>query len=90
MKKKPEFWGIHHLCPKSKWWTDIEENYLELPRKVHNAIHFLFQNKLPAEQILTLLNINASALTEDFKGRVKKVLEDSKDYTYNNWILIKK
>ena len=65
----------HHILPSSKWWTDDDRNIIMLSNKVHRAIHQIFNNDDPIEQIKTLtLTINWQALTDDFKQRIVDIL----------------
>jgi hypothetical protein len=89
-KDRYELFNKHHLIPTSKWWLNVEDNILKIPVQIHNAIHLLFQNKRPDEQIKQLLKLNSDVLTEDFKWRIREVIENWKDWTYIRWVYIPK
>lgn len=81
----------HHIVPTSRWWQKSNiENIKRIRHSIHDWIHRVFDNLLPHEQLVYLtLNINTSALTEEFKTDIMKILkEQDSDYYYKNWILV--
>jgi hypothetical protein len=51
--------------------------------RFHVAFHKIFSNKDPVEQIVYLINrINTTALTEEFKHDINKILEVSEEDYY--------
>ena len=86
---KYDLFNKHHIVPRSKWWSNIDDNLIKIPIQVHNAIHLLFQNRTPAEQIKSILKINEKALTKDFKQSIFDIIRLTEtEYIYNNWILL--
>ena len=82
----------HHILPKSCEWNSEPDNINWIERVKHNAIHTLFANDTPIEQIAELmLNINVTALTEQFKNDVKNLLSETDElYYYKEWIFIER
>lgn len=62
MIKRGNNTSIHHVVPRSRWWTNESKNLLELRDSKHRALHTLFDNKLIAEQLLTTLDLSAKAM----------------------------
>lgn len=81
----------HHLYPRSRWWTDIDENKEKLYIRFHEHFHWVFGNLTPQEQLLKLLIINKTIWTNEFKNDIYKILnETEEDYYYKNWIFLHK
>jgi len=76
----------HHLIPKSKWWNSNTKNILKLRENFHRAFHLVFANNEPKEQIQTLLSLNTTVLTEDFRNEVRVILDNNDWYIYEKWI----
>ena len=82
----------HHILPKSKHGSNYYQNLAILRDNIHKAFHVVFANDDPREQIVRLVaNINISALTEEFRNDILKVLEENdKDYYYKKGIIVPK
>lgn len=83
----------HHIVPKSRDGSNIRANKTELDERIHVALHRIFNNMTPVEQIDKLMQLNASALTYEFKSDVHRILSqwyDDSEYVYKKWILIPK
>ena len=82
----------HHIVPKSMNWSNTPDNIKKLKDNIHRALHILFSNQTPVEQMETLMySINTTALTYEFKNDIWKILSIKDDeYFYKNWILIPK
>jgi len=83
----------HHIMPSSRWWGMHKDNIKHIKWVQHRALHTLFSNQTPVEQLKTLvLNINTTALTNEFKNDIMYILEyeDDKDYYYKEWIFRKR
>ena len=53
----------------------------------HQALHMLFENDTPTEQISRLLSINCTTLTDQFKNDVNLILSyKDPDYFYEKWV----
>ena len=85
----------HHICPKRFWTTTGNWNIVLLKENVHQALHLLLDKwgkaQAPREQIINLFNIIGTALTDEFKNDIYKILlETDNEYYYKNWIYLKK
>lgn len=58
---------MHHILPKSRGGNGEEDNLIHIKNSKHRAIHTLFENQIIAEQLITAIDISASALREDVK-----------------------
>lgn len=77
----------HHILPRSRWWTNLNENIVRLDKRKHIALHMLFDNNEIPKQIQRLLDISTTALTEDVKSDIIKILNNTElDYWYKQWI----
>lgn len=66
----------HHIIAKSQGWSDDFKNISLIKDSRHRAIHTLFGDRLPADQIAYLtFGINNTALTDEFKDRVRRLLD---------------
>jgi hypothetical protein len=77
----------HHIAPTSRGGTDNERNIVRLVNNVHVALHQVFSNMLPHEQLGRLIDINSTALREEFKQEIFRILDSRNDYVYKNGIL---
>jgi len=78
----------HHIVPRSKWWSDINNNILIMDIRRHNALHMLFDNATPIEQIDKILKLSTTALTEEVKSDIIKILNiNDLEYFYNKGII---
>ena len=74
----------HHIIPKSIGGSNHRNNIIELMNTQHRALHTIFENQDPVEQIDTILSISATALTEEFKRDIIKILSIQEiQYFYN-------
>ena len=65
----------HHKIAKSEWGSNHPDN-IELMEVIkHRALHILFLNDKPIEQLQTSLNINTSVLIQDCRKEIETVLE---------------
>lgn len=78
----------HEKIPSSRWWTKFELNSERIKKTVHMAIHTIFENQLPDEQLVTLCEINWSVYTEEarevFKESLTKILSLKKEKNLYN------
>ena len=83
-------YDTHHIVPTSKGGSQSRNNKGRLDIRKHRALHMLFDNGSPVEQIARIMSINMTALTDDFRHDVNEILKDAKDpqYVYRNGILI--
>ena len=66
-----------------------EDNLKEIKIRIHDAIHILFWNEHPHEQMIHLLDLYSQALVEKVKNEVKDVIKQSSEYIYKNWLWVK-
>ena len=77
----------HHLLPRSKEWIDNYDNILMLQESTHRALHKLFHNATPVEQMKKLVNLNAKILSAEFRYEINRLLEFWEDeWAYKDWI----
>ena len=77
----------HHICPTSRGGTNLPDNIVRLTHNVHVALHQILDNRLPHEQIERLLDINGTALREEFKHKIRRQLYRDRDWIYENGVL---
>lgn len=81
---------VHHLLPKTRWWTNHKDNLKEMHVSAHRALHKLFWVLTPVEQQLFLaLRLNETVLTKRFQSELADLLLDeteNPDYYYKNGI----
>ena len=78
----------HHIVPRSVLWTNAKTNLVKLHHKYHVAFHQVFNNMPPHLQIERIMNIASTALNDDFKERIFKVLDNDSRYFYKDGILL--
>lgn len=84
---KPET-NTHHLCPHSIGWTNNPDNLKIMPIVKHNALHMLFNNSLPHQQLKRLVEFNKSVFTQEYARAVQELLYiDEPGYIYKEGIL---
>lgn len=64
----------HHVIPKSRWGKNKDENIQELKEVKHRALHILYWNALPHEQLLLNLWRNAQVIVWDEVMRIMEIL----------------
>lgn len=64
----------HHIVPQSMGWTRNKNNIIKLDETFHINFHKIFWNKTPKEQIEAIINMSQTALTNDIKSEVLKLL----------------
>jgi len=83
----PDF-SRHHVIPTSVGGSNSKANIVRLNHKYHVAFHMVFNNLAPHEQLERILNIANTALRQDFKERIFKVLDNDPRYFYKDGILV--
>lgn len=76
----------HHLLPKSKGGTNHPDNKLRLRQNQHRALHCLFDNLTPLQQLEFILDLNDSCLQWDFVQDIENVIDGYKEDVYQIWI----
>jgi hypothetical protein len=83
----------HHIFPQDERDTynvDIKENKISMHRKRHDALHVLFDNNLPKEQLSQLLALNTSVIAPDVLQALHDILALSEEDFYIPEVLIRK
>ena len=66
----------HHLIPRSRGWNSYYDNICPLKDSIHKALHVIFTNELPHEQIESLVDINGYALSNEFRYDIQDLLSN--------------
>ncbi len=74
-------YDTHHILPRSKYGSNSKDNLISLDMRKHRALHMLFDNKDPREQLERIIDLASTALTDEVKSDIIKVL-DIRDYAY--------
>lgn len=83
--------NIHHLYPRSRGGTNVDDNRSKLYVRIHDDLHWLFWNLTPQEQLFKLMLLNKPIWTEEFKRDIYKILNEAdENYYYKNWIYLHK
>ena len=64
----------HHVIPRSRWGKDRIENIQELKQCRHRALHILYGNALPHEQLRLDLSRNAQVIVWEQVMRIMEIL----------------
>jgi hypothetical protein len=57
----------HHIVPRSKNGSNSPQNIVSIDTAFHRAFHKVFRNMTTVEQIHKTIEINDTALTDEFK-----------------------
>ena len=77
----------HHILPRSRGGSNSRDNIVRLDVRHHKALHMLFINNTVPEQIDRILGIASTALTEEVKSDIIKILDiDDMQYWYKKGI----
>ena len=77
----------HHICATSRGGTEDRRNIMRINDKIHLAIHTIFSNELPHEQIETLLQLSEEVLKPQYKEQIRAL--NSRGWMYQKGILRK-
>lgn len=76
----------HHVVPKSRvregYNVHHPNNITHINQKTHDALHRLFDNKTPQEQLALWFSINRQVLSAEVSRKLKEVLEMDKEDFY--------
>ena len=75
----------HHIFPQEQrdiYNVHIKENKIDIDRKEHDALHILFDDDLPREQLLKILQLNKEVISPEILGVLKEILEVSEEEFY--------
>lgn len=72
-KSKLVSYDVHHLLPKSKWWSNCPNNLVTMRRNKHEALHILFDNNGFKESLIELFLLWEKCL-KDWK--IKEMLRE--------------
>lgn len=80
--------NTHHIVATSIGGSNNKINKVRLDTRHHAALHMLFANQSPIGQIERLMNINCTALTDQFKNDVNLILScKDEGYFYERGVL---
>lgn len=77
--------STHHIFAQEQrkiYNTNIQENKIHMERKTHDALHNIFDNDHPKEQLLKILQINASVIAPDIIASLQEILGISEEEFY--------
>lgn len=79
----------HHEIARHRGGTSHEDNMIRIKITMHEAINTLFGPSTPQEELLKIMDLNMSCLTEEFKNDVMKILtiKDPR-YIYKKWMYL--
>ena len=66
----------HHIIPKSYWWNRYAHNIASLRDNKHKALHTMFSNNLPHEQVLNIVDLTGKAINKVFSQAIMEVVND--------------
>lgn len=78
----------HHICARSRGGTNLPENIIRIQDNVHVALHIVFGNMLPHEQIARIVSIADTALSEEFKSKILRQVDRHPDWIYEKGVLV--
>jgi len=79
--KRKENETNHHIMPRSRASYVAPEAQVRLFVSIHEALHRLYGNATPAEQIMKTLRINKPIRTDKFTKELYQMLNED-DYIY--------
>lgn len=89
--KKDEEINRHHILPKSRGGTNAEDNIKKLFTSYHDSLHRVFGNLTFQEQVNRIIELSKTAITEDVKRDLQKILmEDDIEYFYKKDVVDKR
>ena len=66
----------HHIIPKSAGWNLHYNNIANLKQVKHRALHTMFSNELPHEQVLDIVDLTGKAINKVFSQAIMEVVND--------------
>ena len=60
----------HHILPKSLWGNRHYDNIAKLRETKHRALHTMFHNQAPHEQVLELIDLTWKAINKTFSEAI--------------------
>lgn len=85
MSRNKVKYSIHHCIPKSRTWTNADENKQLMNDNEHVNLHRFFNNFTPAEEIFKVLATNKKVRSDKFANDILKVLDNNFDNYYKEW-----
>jgi len=73
--------NTHHILPTSRTWQNIKQNKIKLYEAFHIPYHRIFGNLDFREKLLKIIQIDNTALNNEFKQELLKLLNET-DYWY--------
>ena len=77
--KPSKKYNTHHLVCRSKGGSNSPSNLLVMAEPKHRALHTLFENKLPLEQLADLVMLNQTCLRYEFVREMLNLLNTWQD-----------
>jgi hypothetical protein len=65
--------STHHLCATSRGGTNDPRNIPRINHKVHEALHRIFGNALPHEQVEMIVELAAPVLKEKYRDQIYEI-----------------
>ena len=75
----------HHIIPKSMWGSNDKSNLIIIGQDLHRALHCVFGNGWPREQLEQLLNINERVISQETKNSIIDLLDKQDTERYKQW-----
>lgn len=72
--------GQHHRIPTSRGGTDDPSNLLNMWDSTHEALHTVFGDRMPHEQIDRILALNAPVMKDRIRRKIRTLLFTKKLY----------
>ena len=66
----------HHIIPKSMGGSNHTHNIEKKTQNMHRAHHLLYDNQVPHEQLLTIIDLTGKAFNRAFAEDIKSVIYD--------------
>lgn len=70
--------SVHHILARAKGWTNDKDNRIRLYHYIHSALHTLFWNNDLIKKIEKLYHIEDTALEEDIKMDLERLINKRK------------
>ena len=74
-------YNTHHIIPRSRYGSNHIDNKIKLDVRKHRALHMLFDNKTPREQLERIIDISSTSLTDEVQSDIIQIL-NIRDYEY--------
>lgn len=82
--------STHHIFAQEErehYNVHIKENTIPMERKEHDALHVVFNNNHPKEQLLKIIELNKSVIASDILAVLQEILSLPEDEFYIEGII---